>query len=227
LLPDKLRSLFRGPGSPPSSSGDPLRLARVPDLPERTVTRSSRAMDQFFQMIRDQSGLTVLDLSEANQDNVNFITSLGHRLYSEDFVRTLRETFGSEDPGDQTNSGQIQSFLGQNLNYPAAHFDGVLAWDAFEYLGPALLAATVERIGSILRPGGHLLAFFHADEKLNYVPHYSFRIQDSNTLQVTQRGARQPAQLFNNRSLERLFQRFESVKFFLTREHLREVIVRR
>jgi hypothetical protein len=32
--------------------------------------------------------------------------------------------------------------------------------------------------------------------------------------------------LFNNRNLEKLFGRFDSVKFFLTREQLREVIVK-
>ena len=47
-----------------------------------------------------------------------------------------------------------------------------------------------------------------------------------NTLHVTQLGARRPTQLFNNRSLEKLFDRFASVKFFLTREQLREVIVK-
>ena len=35
-----------------------------------------------------------------------------------------------------------------------------------------------------------------------------------------------PAQLFNNRSLEKLFGKYESVKFFLTRERLREVIIK-
>jgi hypothetical protein len=40
-------------------------------------------------------------------------------------------------------------------------------------------------------------------------------------------GSRRPAQLFNNRTLEKLFQKFDSVKFFLTRENLREVIVKR
>jgi len=33
-------------------------------------------------------------------------------------------------------------------------------------------------------------------------------------------------QLFNNRALEKLFADFQSVKFFLTRERLREVLVR-
>ena len=58
-------------------------------------------------------------------------------------------------------------------------------------------------------------------------PVYSFRIQDKTTLRLVQRGTRPSAQLFNNRGLEKLFARFESVKFFLTRESLREVIVRR
>ena len=59
------------------------------------------------------------------------------------------------------------------------------------------------------------------------MPFYSFRIKDSQNLILAQRGTRKPAQIFNNRSLEKLFQKFESVKFFLTKEQLREVIVRR
>jgi hypothetical protein len=38
---------------------------------------------------------------------------------------------------------------------------------------------------------------------------------------------RRPAQLFNNRAIEKLFREAQSLKFFLTRDHLREVIVRR
>ena len=44
---------------------------------------------------------------------------------------------------------------------------------------------------------------------------------------LTERGIRPAGQVFNNRNLEKLFGKFESVKFFLTRESLREVIVRR
>jgi hypothetical protein len=71
-----------------------------------------------------------------------------------------------------------------------------------------------------------MLAFFHSDAKLEAVPHYTFRIQEVNLLHVTQQGLRHPAQLFNNRSVEKLFGKFESVKFFLTRDRLREVIVK-
>jgi hypothetical protein len=71
-----------------------------------------------------------------------------------------------------------------------------------------------------------MLAFFHSDDKVESAPFYTFRIQDMNTLQVAHSSTRKPAQLFNNRSLERLFGQAESVKFFLTRDRLREVIVK-
>ena len=176
--------------------------------------------------IRDTTGLTILDLGGANQQNVSFITGLGHRLYSENFLQILNETFSTDETTDQSNPGQIEYFLKQTLDYEEGHFDGVLAWDVFEYLSPALLNAVVERLHRIVRPKSYTLAFFHADAKLDAVPHYAFRIQQVKTLELTQRGLHRPAQLHNNRSVEKLFSKFESVKFFLTKEQLREVIVK-
>jgi hypothetical protein len=191
------------------------------------TSRQSRGLEQFFTYVRGQVGLSILDFAGASQENINFITNLGHRLYSEDFVRSLDDVFGDEDPNDQANQGLIDQFLRQMLNFEKDQFDGVLVWDVLQYLTPALLAATLEKLCTIVRPQGYLLAYFHADEKARQVPFYSFRIQDQKNLLLAQRGTRTPAQIFNNRSLEKLFQKFESVKFFLTREQLREVIVRR
>jgi len=93
---------------------------------------------------------------------------------------------------------------------------------------PALLVATADRLLRILKPKGYLLAIFHSAERKQMVPCYSFRIQDLRTLQVSRQGQRNASQqLFNNRSLEKLFQKFESVKFFLARDSLREVIARK
>ena len=72
-----------------------------------------------------------------------------------------------------------------------------------------------------------MLAFFHSDERAASIPSYFYRISDPKTLLLVPRGQRKPSQFFNNRSLEKLFQQFASVKFFLTRGHLREVIVTR
>jgi hypothetical protein len=194
---------------------------------EVVTSRPSRGLEQFFTYSRGQVGLSILDLAGASQENINFITNLGHRLYSEDFVRTLDDVFGEKDPGDQANQGLIDQFLRQTLNFEEEQFDGVLVWDVLQYLTPALLGPVLERLRTIVRPNSYLLAYFHSDEKAAQVPFYSFRIKDQKDLLLTQRGTRKPAQIFNNRSLEKLFQKFESVKFFLTREQLREVIVRR
>jgi 2-polyprenyl-3-methyl-5-hydroxy-6-metoxy-1,4-benzoquinol methylase len=193
------------------------RIVRLEDF----KSRNSNALDQFFSYIKGESGLSILDLAGANQANVTFITGLGHRIYSEDFLRSLH--FAANGSGQP----HLDSFLKQNLNHADASFDGVLVWDVLEYLSAPMLAATVERLFRIAKPGSYLLAVFQAQEKTAAAPQYSFRIQDSKTLLVADRGTRKLEQFFNNRSLEKLFHNFESLKFFLTRDKLREVIVRR
>jgi hypothetical protein len=228
-LPGPLKNLFRGRGASPGGPAPAPPTAGRPMIrsgEETVTTRPSRGLEEFFGYIRDQSGLTILDLGGATQQNVSFITNLGHRLYSEDFLQILNETFGDEEASEQANAGRIDYFLRQSLDYPEGHFDGVLIWDALEYLQPALLNAVVERLHMIVRPRSYMLAFFHSDDRIESAPFYIFKIQDTNMLQVSARGARRPAQLFNNRSLEKLFGRYESVKFFLTRERLREVIIK-
>ena len=233
-LPGPLKGMMGGPhGAPPANApAKPAGSGRPPDSSWRTgggaanAMRPSRGLEEFFGYIRGQSGLTILDLGGASQQNVSFITNLGHRLYSEDFLRILSETFGEAGAADQSNPGRIDYFLRQALDYPPAHFDGVLIWDVLEYLAPALLNAVVERLHKTVRPKSYMLAFFHSDDKLEAVPSYTFRIQQMNALEVVRHGMRRPEQLFNNRSLENLFAGFESQKFFLTRERLREVIIK-
>ena len=172
--------------------------------------------------------MAILDLAGANQSTISFITNYGHRLYSDDFLVQLDTCFGDGDFFEnQSNPRSVEQFLTTALDFPQDTFDGVLVWDALEFLSPSLLTTVVTRLHGMMRPGASLLAVFHNDERADTVPSFSYRIQDPKTIQMAPRGRRRPAQIFNNRSLERLFQDFQSVKFFLTRDHLREVIVRR
>jgi hypothetical protein len=240
MLSERLRSIFRKEndsvsyGAPlaasntgaarsvsPASSGG--RKSPVKNLPQ---TRQSRGLEQFFFNIRDVVGLSVLDCAGANQDNIDFLINLGHKVYSQDLVRNLDESFGL-DLAEQTNPSRIDYFLRQNFEYPPETLDGVLLWDTLQFMSPALLNATVERLYDVMRPKAYLLAFFTATEKALEVPSHTFRIGDHKTIVITERGIRPAGQVFNNRNLEKLFGKFESVKFFLTRENLREVIVRR
>src|SRR5262249_6711192 len=150
--------------------------------------------------IRDTTGLTILDLGGANQQNVSFITGLGHRLYSENFLQILNDSFGADDANDQSNPGRIEYFLKQTLEYEDGYFDGVLIWDLLELWSPPLLNPVVERLHRIVRAKGYMLPSSHADTRLEAVPFYTFRIQQVKTLEVSQRGLHRPAQLHNNRS---------------------------
>ncbi|MGB7759421.1 MAG: hypothetical protein WBL61_06300 [Bryobacteraceae bacterium] len=228
-LPGPLKNFLRGQGRGSAFGGNspPGRSRQSgPDEPEVVTTRRSRALEEFFLDIRGQSGLTILDLGGASQENVDFITRLGHRLYSENFLHILHETFGADGADGHSNPGRIDSFLRKALVHPEGHFDGVLLWDSLEYLAPALLKAVVARVRRIARQKSQMLAFFESDDKLERVPCYTFRILELSSLQLTQRGTHPVVQLFNNRDLEKLFADFQSVKFFLTRDRLREVLVR-
>jgi hypothetical protein len=204
--------------------------APSPAAPDaRLPSRASNGLDQFFSSIQGLNNLRILDLAGASQANITYITNLGHRLYSDDVLRTLDDAFGGE--GDflenQSDPERVRYFLSESLDFGDGQFDGALVWDTLQFLAPPLLAATVERLHRILRPQAALLAFFNAEEKAAVIPAFSYRIVDSKTLLLAPRGQRKPVQFFNNRSLEKLFQNFQSVKFFLTRDHLREILVKR
>ena len=194
----------------------------------KPYTRQSNGLDQFFAAIRGQYALSILDFAGASQANISYITEMGHRLSSEDYVRSLELAFGDGDfYENQADEERAQHFLDENLRVEDGQFDGALVWDALQFLSQPLLQVTVDRLYDVLRPNSSLLAFFSADEKADQVPLYRYQICDSKTLTLTPRGQMKRAQYFNNRGLEKLFHKFQSVKFFLTRDNLREIIVRR
>jgi len=190
-------------------------------------TRHSHGLDQFCSSLEERPGLSILDLAGASQATVSFLTNYGHRLYSDDFLHQLDLCFGDGDfYENQTNPLKVAKFL-DTVHFPNTPFDGALVWDTLQFLSTPLLQTVVERLHQVLKPGAYLLALFHAEERVETIPTYFYRISDHRQIALVARGRRRPAQFFNNRSLEKLFQDFESVKFFLTRDHLREVIVRR
>ena len=179
--------------------------------------------------------MSILDFAGASQATVSFVTGYGHRLYSDDFVHQLDCVFAPshKDPsrGDfvenQANPLLVSEFFASALPFENESFDGALVWDSLQFLASPLLQQVVAKLHRSLRPGANLLALFHTEERIEAIPTFAYRIQDHRTIQMNSRSLRKPAQVFNNRSLERLFQDFRSVKFFLTRDRLREVIVKR
>lgn len=166
-------------------------------------------------------------MSGASQANISFITGVGHRLSSDDVIGTMQDCFGADFLEGQQAAANAQRFLDQTLKFANESFDGVLAWDTLQFLAPPLLDQVVAELHRVMKPGGLMLAFFNADERASRVSVYNYRIQDQKALIQVPRGVPQRGQFFPNRTVERLFESFGSLKFFLTRDSLREVIVRR
>lgn len=191
--------------------------------------RNSNGLDQFVAALQERLGPQILDLSGANQWNLDFLSARG-RLTSDEFSVAVLQAFGT-DPAtyfeNQSDPERVEQFCRLSLDYRAGTFDAILVWDALEYLGPELLEDTISHLYDLTFPGAALLCYFHADQSAVQVPIAQYRILDAKTIQVATRSTMRPTQFYSNRAIEKIFQKFQSVKFFLTRDHLREVIVRR
>lgn len=176
--------------------------------------RRSYGLEQVTEYLRGFEGGQVIDFSGASQSNVDYVTGMGHRLYAEDVLVTLAGAPGTDAvPADC-------------LAFPRASVHAALCWDRLQFLSDPQLAAVLERLHRILVPGGLVLAIFHPEQAPTAAPLVCRVAGDGQLLLSTGTGAR-PFRPFSTRAVERLFRDFESVKFYLTRDNLQEVIVRR
>lgn len=226
--------LFRGASGPET----------LPAQATQKLTRRSSGLAELSRSWESAEGLCILDLGSTSATNIRNFTENGHRIYSEDLL------IASTDPELLTKDEQgavaldSRKFLAENLVYPAAHFDVILCWNLPDYLDESLVKPVVGRLWSVLKPGGMLLAFFHTRDAGPDSPCHRFHIVGSDLLEmqkiVLRREARrgptgavhtaisdgfQLQRVFNNRHIENLFRDFASIKFFLARDNIREVLV--
>ena len=229
--------LFRG-----SSSGRDSGTTAAPQA--QKLSRRSSGLGELARTWSSEDPLCILDLGATSACNIRYFTERGHRIYSEDLLSA------STDPALVTKDEQgnmvldSRQFLEENLVYPAAHFDVVLCWNLPDYLDESLVKPVVGRLWSVLKPGGMLLAFFHTKDAGPDAPCYRYHITGPDLLDmqpvVPQRELRRGPtgalhraigagfrlqRVFNNRHVENLFRDFASIKFFLSRDNIREVLV--
>jgi SAM-dependent methyltransferase len=227
-------SLARFFNRAPAAEAPSVPLAA--DNSERIARRSS-GLGEFMKRMQGEEGLSILDLGPTSPANIEYLTNLGHKVYNEDLLQ------GSIDPTliTQGEDGKpainIQQFLAANLQYAAEKFDAVLCWDVPDYVHESLVKPIVERLHRVVKPKGALLAFFHTKDAGPDAPYFRYHIAapDALNLQSVWRlgGDRKQPRLpmfrlqrvFNNRHIENLFHDYASLKFFLARDNVREVIV--
>lgn len=199
-------------------------MPAAPAPPMEDTHRQSRGLEQFLALARELPPSAILDMGGANQANITFLANLGHRVSAENLLYSLDSIWNNPNLSE---SRKIEDFLEQTLHYHEASFGGALVWDTLEYLPDPLLEAVLQRLYYLVNPGAPILTFFHADERTPTVPTYTYRIVDSKTLLLGPAGIRTRSHFLNNRAIERMFSNYSSIKFFLTRDSLREVLIRR
>lgn len=178
------------------------------------ASRRSYGLEQITELLRGFQGGQVIDLGGACQSNIDYVTGMGHRLYAEDVLVSLAGATAQEPvPADC-------------LSFARSSVHAVLCWDRLQFLSEHQLAAVLEGLHRVLAPGGLLLAVFHPEHAPTAAP-LSCRVVGDGQLQIAAAAGARPFRAFNTRAIEKLFQDFESVKFYLTRDNLQEVIVRR
>jgi SAM-dependent methyltransferase len=212
--------------------------------PAQRLTRRSSGLGELVRVLKPEEPLYVLDIGSTSAANIRYLTELGHKIYSEDLLDA------STDPSLITKDEQGQTtldskkFLAENLVHPAARFDAVLCWNLADYMDESLVKPVVGRLWSMLKPGGVLLAFFHTREAGPDAPCFRYHIVGPDTLEMQHIEPRREVRrgptgalhtavgngfrlqrVFNNRHIETLFRDFASIKFFLTRDNIREVLV--
>jgi SAM-dependent methyltransferase len=208
------------------------------------LTRRSSGLAELSRLWDTETPICVLDLGSTSPANIRFFTERGHKIYSEDLLVASTEPHlvTRDEQGNVTLDSR--QFLAENLLYPAAHFDFVLCWNLPDYLDENLVRPVMGRLWSVLKPGGMLLAFFHTKDAGPDSPCFRFHIVDKDTLEMqrivlkreTRRGPTgaihtaisegfRLQRVFNNRHIETLFRDFASIKFFLARDNVREVLV--
>mgnify|MGYP001254181098 CR=1 FL=1 len=188
------------------------------------AARHSNGLQAFTADWTKVENLRVLDLGATSNANLTFIISSGHKVYTEDLLREARNPV-YQRPTEKGPALDPEAFLAATLQYPAASFDRILLWDLPDYLPELLVKPLVARLDSILRPGGSVLAYFHTRDAGPGAPFCRYHIRDAHTIEMRPGDTFPLQRIFNNRHVENLFRDFNSIKFFLARDNLREVLV--
>jgi 2-polyprenyl-3-methyl-5-hydroxy-6-metoxy-1,4-benzoquinol methylase len=200
----------------------PLRDGHRHDGP--VIARRSHGLAYFCQTLAGgDPSLEVLDLGGLSESNVRFLSERGCRIHAVNLLAKFDE-YKAQLPGRRFTARAARDFVAEFLDFEAGQFAAILVWDLLEHLDSEVLYITVPRLAQILKPGGGMLTFFHSLPRGEIVEIYRYDIDDTETLHLQTRQTRPLPHTFNNRSLDRLFEGFHLVKFFLTRDHLREVI---
>lgn len=192
------------------------------------VPRHSRGWMEVRSYLQEAESLRVLDFGSTSPSNINYLTMLGHSVYMANIVQESAKPEWMRPAGAGSGDGKpefdVEGFIKANLEFSGRDFDVILLWDTANYLPPEMVPALFERLREVLRPRGKLLAFFHGRLTGPETAYSRFQLGDGDELKAMDAGSSPVRQVYQTRQVEKFLDGFGSVRFFLGKDNVREVI---
>lgn len=212
-----MRNIFGGGEGTSGSRG--ADSARVP--------RHSSGWKELQKHLKGQESLRVLDIGSTSSTNINYITGLGHSIYMANLVEEAArpEWVIPVEPGEDARY-DVDRFFEANLSFSGRQFDVIILWDTVDYLPEPLVEPLFARLHEVMAPGGLLLAFFHINREAN-TAFCRYHLTDTEAVEMQRSGNYPLLNTYSNRKIETFLHDFNSYRFFLAKDNLREVIATR
>jgi hypothetical protein len=191
--------------------------------------RHSRGWIEVRTYLQQSEGLRVLDFGSTSPSNINYLTSLGHSVYMANIVQDatrpewLKPAQLSDSKAAETEF-DVDGFIAANLDFSGRDFDIILLWDTANFLPPEMVPALFGRLRDVLRPDGMLLAFFHGRLTGPETTFSRFQLGDGDDLQILDSGSFPVRKIYQTRQVEKFLEGYSSIRFFLGKDNVREVI---
>ncbi len=195
---------------------------------ERSM-RHSRGWKDILDHLKQSDGLRVLDFGATSPANINYLTALGHSVYMANIVQDAARPEWLRSPDPDAPAGakpefDSERFATSNFDFSQRDFDSILLWDTANYLPPSVVPALFDRLGQVLRPDGRLLAFFHGKADGPGTTFSRYQLTDSDSLMMLSSGHYPVQAVYQTRQIERFLQGYSSIRFFLGKDNVREVM---
>ncbi len=211
----------------PSSSTSTLRdtsnhLGEAPSL----QVYPTHNLDRLLQMVSGIPKPHVLDLGRLSASNIEWLIQRGIKVYVDDRITCLKPTPPpSTYPKSEKKRPPPASL--ESLDYNPAFFHAVLCWDLFDYLVVKQAQELIADIARILKPKGLFLAFFNFNRS-SPLPPVRYRILRGDQLEYEPLSLNPiPRRIYENREIQELFSRFDTISSCFLKNQMREVLVQK
>lgn len=182
-----------------------------------TSTHTSMILQLFVELLGQRKRVCLLDLGPIIGTNIAFFSHRASRLCVCDLFGRLDQALSRKRPLDEA---------WRNLNYPPAHFDGILLWDFLDHLENVWALRMVQVMSRWIKPEG-MVVVLSGDQQRPQTPVTAFGVDDDFRLQEKPiPRLHLPVYPRQNREVMALMHAFSSIKSFIYRNGIREYLFR-